>query len=985
MKRSLFAILFILCAISAFALTEDFTASAPSTVIKGTACNIYTSPLTITNTGDVTSTYTIEVTGEAAKWVNYATNFLVLEKGQKETIPLFINLPCKVEGDFELTTTITTGFDLQKELTQTIQVINPVNFYVQSKTLNRVLEPCTPTSYEFEVMNTGEFLETFKFSLLNSPTYATLSTDVAVLKPGEKTTIYAYLNPSCDIYGVQELTLVTNAQRSGYEARTNFALGIKRTYNYTIIAPQQVNACEEVTTPIPVTIKNTNRIGNKYVLDVKGPTFVELVNNTLIVQPKQSATTQILVNTPDWNEKDNRTQTIILTATSQRGDVQKQHNITLYAEHCYDANIVLENKDYVAVEGESISFPLIIQDTGSRTVETSLELKAANWLSLNQTSFKINASDYKEVQLLAQVPVNATAQKVTLIATILDLNKTIEKTFDIDVIPPEKAYLIGIDKDGKDEEGNTIITITHKGVRSAIYDLTLEGPQGMTLSKKSVELNPNEKTQVLLKTSDLYGKYAITLTAQTNDLIYQKSLTVTAGEYKSPYRHLLWIIPALIILFLGVFFFTKWLKKRREENYFITKTKESSKKKWLLLALLALILLIGAIIAITQLQQTPSSPSEEEQNLFAIEPPVQTIIVDGEEQIIMNLTVYNPTDQQATFRVRGDSDWVEVEDRSFSVSPHATHTTQLIITPDYDVLATSSYKVSITGHLENDEINYTQSVTHTIKGKEHVAVKLLPWMVAGILIVGLVILVSLLGKQEHDDEETEEKTQKKRTSKKETKKTQSEVSTFVIPWKYVLIGLVILALLVLLIFAISKVAPLLVTGVNHLNDGIMPSEKNADENSQDIRDPILSVDRSHIAGSGNVLKIRPDETVKIPLNVHNPTDKKARITISIKTNGLNDSWIALEDDSFIIYPQDTHETLITITPQANILEEQDYTLTITSNLNNEFAEQLDLIITKKAVIPLWVYALIGVLIVGLVILIRERKTRRKTRKTKISL
>jgi hypothetical protein len=200
-----------------------------------------------------------------------------------------------------------------------------------------------------------------------------------------------------------------------------------------------------------------------------------------------------------------------------------------------------------------------------------------------------------------------------------------------------------------------------------------------------------------------------------------------------------------------------------------------------------------------------------------------------------------------------------------------------------------------------------------------------------------------------------------------------------------LIGLVILALLVLLIFAISKVAPLLVTGVNHLNDGIMPSEKNADENSQDIRDPILSVDRGHIAGSGNVLKIRPDETVKIPLNVHNPTDKKARITISIKTNGLNDSWIALEDDSFIIYPQDTHETLITITPQANILEEQDYTLTITSNLNNEFAEQLDLIITKKAVIPLWVYALIGVLIVGLVILIRERKTRRKTRKTKISL
>lgn len=973
MKRLLLLLVFILTLTSAFALSEDFIASAPSTIIDANACTLLNTPLTITNNGDITSTYFISVEGKAAPWVDYAGDFFVLEKGQSKTIPLFINLPCKIEGEFDLKTIITTGFDNSKVLEQTLVVKNPVNLNVVQKTLNKVVEPCTPSAFEFEIQNTGVYTESYQISILDSPQYATVSKDVVILEPTQKEKIYTYLNPSCDVYGVQNIELVTKADKSGYEARTPFSLGIKQTYDYNIQAASTVQACEELQTTIPLTIENTNRIGNKYNIEIDAPKFVELENNSLIVQSNESRTTNIQVNPGVWNDKNNRTNNIFVKVVSERGDVVQNKTITVNIEHCYDATIALEDTKYVSVQGETTSFPIVIQNTGSRNSQVGLNLLSANWISIDKEFLSLNTTQFEQINLKVQTPHNASSQKTTLLTTIPQLNKTIETNIIIDVTSAEKAYLIGIQKQDEDENGIPFL-IRHKGIRSAIYTLSLEAPQGMDLERESIELNPDEETVIYVTSSeDLNGKFAVTIGAQTKDLLYEKKTTLIVGEYTSPYLKLLWLIP-LVILIALLFLLIRKIKKNRKDSYFITRANRSPRKwlKWLLLLLLLILLVTGAIFAFNKLNTTEEK-TEENLNLFEVDPSTTLIQTNNEEELTFTLRVFNPTNEQARFTVVGDNEWVQKQERSFDVSPLAEHITTFTVTPDYEVLNEKDYSITFKGHLENSEIEYDQEVTHTLTNQKNSLSKLIPWIIAGlVLLILLIAIISILGRE---SKEVEEKPVKKQ------KETQTEKSSieFNIPWKWILLGLVAFALILLLFFIASKTIPLAVAAFTNIDDSSNNSNTDLIEEVSEIQktQAMLGVDRSDIAGKGNVLKVKPGEVYELPISIHNPSDVKTKIVIEID----NDIATIL-DDSFIIYPQDTHETILNIITKENFTQE---VITIKAIVNNKTVEKLDLIVKESKSISLFAYAIVGLIILGLIIFIIEKKPRRKTSKTRLGL
>ena len=80
---------------------EDFNAFGP-VIIKTFQCTKYQFPITISNTGDIASTYYIEVDGTAAEWIQFAPASVVLNPGESVEVQGILDAPCDSSGDYTL-------------------------------------------------------------------------------------------------------------------------------------------------------------------------------------------------------------------------------------------------------------------------------------------------------------------------------------------------------------------------------------------------------------------------------------------------------------------------------------------------------------------------------------------------------------------------------------------------------------------------------------------------------------------------------------------------------------------------------------------------------------------------------------------------------------------------------------------------------------------------------------------------------------------
>ncbi|MBW2967761.1 hypothetical protein KY362_04700, partial [Candidatus Woesearchaeota archaeon] len=192
----------ILAATAATALTEDFTAFANSKEVPVCACDLRTDQITVQNTGDITSTFMVIPNGEAGTFTDLAPQTFILQPGEAKQVERFIKVPCSARGDYTLNTTVKTLFDTEKFLIQTLEVDNCDNVQIIPRFSGVATEcPCTPVQYSFDVVNTGNHIETYEISVEPYSDAISLSTDLIILEPGEKQEIIVFINLACGEYG----------------------------------------------------------------------------------------------------------------------------------------------------------------------------------------------------------------------------------------------------------------------------------------------------------------------------------------------------------------------------------------------------------------------------------------------------------------------------------------------------------------------------------------------------------------------------------------------------------------------------------------------------------------------------------------------------------------------------------------------------------------------------------------------------------------
>lgn len=500
---------------SATAVQENFNAAALQNIISMCACDLSANTISVLNTGDITSVYSLDQEGTAAQWSTVAPQAFALEHGEQKTITQFINVPCRARGEYTLNTKINTLFGLRKDLQQTVRITNCPNVEIQpigSSTFETC--PCSQSQYQFEIKNTGNHAEEYKIAV-NVPSSITkdaitLSNDVLILEPNERKIIFVFTNLDCGVYGDQTFTLTVLARGSQVFSKVNFGANIVKCYDYALSAKTDaVIACKGVNTTIPVAIKSQSGIANEYRTGIVGPAWITLPEHSLFVSGGEQGIINLLAAPSSGT---NETVEIVVNTVTKRGDEYRALDLAVEPQNCYDHEFIFELSALTQEKCRPKDHGVLLVNSGTKPARVNITLVAPEWMELTGVPndgaghVKLAPQQHAEFFIKSNPPCDFEGeQSFDLVASYADAEEPLTtSTNTLRVITSEQVHAVNTDLSRISIDYNkrsTPVTITHTGTDKATYELELLASAWMTLDKKYLTLAPGEVATVNLTTA----------------------------------------------------------------------------------------------------------------------------------------------------------------------------------------------------------------------------------------------------------------------------------------------------------------------------------------------------------------------------------------------------------------------------------------------------------------------------------------------------
>lgn len=788
---SIFLALFISIACSS-ALSEGFEAYSPVKDIAACSHSLATNSITITNTGDVESFYSLSGIGTIS--ASYSETSFSLKPGESK--PIFIYFSSIAPGNYYLETIIRTNFGLEKAVRHNIISKNCENIEVSVQNPVVKINPCELAHFKFNIKNTGDYAELYQFSTSGFSDYTKLSADSILLAPGESAQIDLFVNPDCGEYGEKRIKFQALAAASKYLAEAYVYLDIARKYDYSVIMPENVNICNLKQSLIPLQIANNVPMVNQYEIDAGGPSWIRAEAKKVQLDQYKNGITNLIaepMNPGSYLAE--------VELKSVRGNVIKKGVLNISVEKCYAPKINIESAADIIVAGKSSQYSVVIKNEGTKADSYSFELTAPEFVSMNAGKISLNAGEEKTITIAASPGINITGVYQAAVNIISSETSAARKdVIMLRVVSDEEAYDLGISvKDkrilyGKD---NAAVALHNKGVLPATYSLVLNSPKWAVLDTKNITLEPGSKKIVHIETNagknDEQGDYEMQLVANVDKedigfvsgfVIKLREITLKQELVLLAKKYLYFVIAGAVVL-AGILFvlifgrriarrYRNWKIKRKEIAKI--KAEEKAKKKeeeqarkllkkaakearprgkgsktiGIILVLIALILLAGAALSIAGYTSfIPELLKAKKEKMFepiiridaeGLESFGNTIIIRGEETAIP-IIVSNSHDSEIIFGVEIENDWITTDTTRIELEPGEEEKINLIVSPDEETRGT--YKISIAATLEKDNKLYKEDVVLNVK-KGNLLEEVLnyAWYFAGglvILIIGLVL------------------------------------------------------------------------------------------------------------------------------------------------------------------------------------------------------------------------------------------------------
>jgi PGF-pre-PGF domain-containing protein len=415
-NKSLLLITFIILLIlasSVFALTENLQIKAEETITLN-ECVVSQSQITLINTGDIESVYTLSKQGSLSRFVSLTPKEINLKPGQSQNILITYAIPCGKKGKQTLEIKASTKFNLEKEFKQKVIVQKIQNIELLPINYSQVIKPCKTALYQFNLKNIGPFQETYTLTF-EQPfgKYISLNFNQITLAPNQEAPIYMYLTPSCEIYGNYTIPFSIKTTYTKLQAKTFIYLLVNRAYDYDLKQGYPYNQnkefiendvgsiyslCSNSRETIPVEITNNADLINNYDIEINAPEWATISKYNIELNQTQKEIVELNLNTFKQSGEFN----IILTTLSKLGEIRKTKNLTLNIENCYEPELsTIENKKKVLLDFNPTTKQLNIKNKGTKSATYIPTITNLDWLTFEPSSVIVPLGETKTINLIS--------------------------------------------------------------------------------------------------------------------------------------------------------------------------------------------------------------------------------------------------------------------------------------------------------------------------------------------------------------------------------------------------------------------------------------------------------------------------------------------------------------------------------------------------------------------------------------------------------
>ncbi|MFH1649186.1 MAG: hypothetical protein ABIA93_01410 [Candidatus Woesearchaeota archaeon] len=434
-------------------------------------------------------------TDNSREYIKLSEYEFTLEPNETKLLFVYLETPCK-DDQTQYTLLVESEFGRKEFVQRDLTVKQCQNIKVYDTSVAPA-DPCQVMHFPLIVENIGGFTEQYTLSFDKYNQYVDASEYQFDLDAGEQKQLEIYAKLSCDISGDIALPFRIQAKTNNLVERFSVTLPIKKSYFYSLDAPEEANVCAEVTQTVPITVENRMPFANPVTLDFTGPGFAHLKDKYLEMQKNTTQSTEITIKADKTSVGQH---TLRIDSTSENGGITKTSTTSLNVRNCYDFTSEVFAFESPTMCGEH-NYTLNLRNRGTEQVTLDLAHQGADFLEYNPT-VNLQPGENKNIEIKANVP--CVDENYTIIFTLQDADhdevSPITTKIKLEGLSRESAY--GIDVLDKnviwyyDTELVPVI-IKNTGIRGGQYQLKLDSDL-VGINITGVHLLPGEEKVIYL-------------------------------------------------------------------------------------------------------------------------------------------------------------------------------------------------------------------------------------------------------------------------------------------------------------------------------------------------------------------------------------------------------------------------------------------------------------------------------------------------------
>lgn len=319
---------------------QDFNAFGDLTV-NAVPCGSAVRNVTIQNTRDVQSTFTLSVGGDASDYVTFSAISFALEPMQSAVINTFYNIPCNVRPGNYATDLFFSDGEVEKQLTQDLIIAVPDNLNLTLSQTSAVIAPCETAGYTLSLHNPLNFTEIYNLQASGHPNVH-VSEKTAVLQGDERKDVMVSVTPDdCTQSGTFQLTVSIDADKSEQKKDIALELIIKATDIPVLAEGITRIRTGYVDSTADITIENTGDRATQYALSAEGVSWASISPSTVSLNPGQTKTLSLRLQPTEEASKGTYVATLVATVEQTGIQYSKDIDLVLKPETLFERNPML--------------------------------------------------------------------------------------------------------------------------------------------------------------------------------------------------------------------------------------------------------------------------------------------------------------------------------------------------------------------------------------------------------------------------------------------------------------------------------------------------------------------------------------------------------------------------------------------------------------------------------------------------------------------